>query len=154
MKQIILWLLLAALPCCAQFSSDEWKKNSDGSISPKGGKTVVVGNTVLDPTARNNPLISSINLSTASAVNAPSALSTPVPYFGTEMVHPDVYFNPAGWNGHKFWMAATPYAGTDSAYENPSIYYSDDGQSWNTPVGLTNPVVVKPAGGYNSDTDI
>lgn len=74
-----------------------------------------------------------------------------------ETIHPSVVAIPAGWNGYKYWMANTPLPqsqGSPSDYENPSIWASNDGVTWDVPVGLTNPIVAKPAGGYNSDTDI
>ena len=96
-----------------------------------------------------------LDLSLAVAPLAALPLATPIPYFGDEMVHPDVYFNAAGWNGYRYWMAATPYEGSNSQYENPSIYVSNDGQIWSTPPGATNPVVPYPGTGkYNSDPDL
>jgi hypothetical protein len=95
-----------------------------------------------------------LDLTKAVATRAAAPLATPVPYFGDEMVHPDVYFNAAGWHGFRYWMAATPYESSNSQYENPSVYVSNDGQTWSTPPGLTNPIVAKPAYGYNSDTDL
>jgi hypothetical protein len=97
-----------------------------------------------------------LDLSRARAPNALAPLSTPVPYSGDELVHPDVYFNESGWNGYRYWMAVTPYEGTDSQYENPSVYASNDGQAWETPAGLTNPIVPYPGAlnGYNSDPDL
>jgi hypothetical protein len=99
-------------------------------------------------------IVRRLDLSKARATRPAAPLTTPVPYFGDEIVHPDIYFNAAGWNGHRYWMAATPYEASNSDYENPSIYYSDDGETWATPPGLTNPIVGKPAYGYNSDTDL
>lgn len=98
----------------------------------------------------------SVDLSKAGAVSASVPLATPVPYYGSELVHPDIYFNPSGWNGHRFWMAVTPYATSNTVYENPSIYCSDDGQHWITPPGVTNPLVPYPGVGvgYNSDPDL
>lgn len=74
-------------------------------------------------------------------------------YDGSDQtVHPSVVAIPAGWNGYKYWMAITPYPDGDADFENPSIYCSNDGSTWATPVGLTNPVVaalVSPL--YNAD---
>lgn len=74
-----------------------------------------------------------------------------------ETIHPSVVAIAAGWNGYKYWMANTPLPqsqGSPSDYENPSIWASNDGVTWDVSAGLTNPIVAKPVGGYNSDTDI
>jgi hypothetical protein len=94
-----------------------------------------------------------VDLLTASARNAPAPLATPVPYTGAELVHPSVVFQEGGWNGFPYWMAVTPYAHSDAQFENPSLYCSLDGQAWQTPKGLANPLVPKPklARRYNSD---
>lgn len=58
-------------------------------------------------------------------------------------------------NGYEYWMAFTPYYNGNDDYENPSILASNNGIDWETPAGLTNPVIPAPAdvatGGYNSD---
>jgi hypothetical protein len=97
-----------------------------------------------------------LDLNRFSAKPPATFMSTPVPYFGTELVHPDILFFANGWNGYRYWMAITPYPNADSAYENPSVYASTDGQTWVTPPGGTNPVVTAPpviGGTYNSDPD-
>lgn len=76
-----------------------------------------------------------------------------------ETIHPSVIAIPAGWNGYKYWMVNTPLPqsqASPSDYENPSIWASNDGVTWDIPAGLTNPIVAKPAGAfaYNADTDI
>lgn len=70
------------------------------------------------------------------------------------MVHPSVVDVPTRWMGWRYWMACTPYPNNDSQYENPSILVSQDGELWEAPAGLTNPVVPKPASGYNADTEL
>lgn len=88
----------------------------------------------------------------SAGTSAPLTIAT---YEGSgEITHPSVYFNADGWNGKRYWMAATPYPGSNSAYENPSIYCSDDGQTWAAPAGLTNPIAAAPASGYNADTHL
>lgn len=68
------------------------------------------------------------------------------------LIHPSVYYTPSGFGGKRYWLTATPYPGDDNAFENPSIWYSDDGDTWTVPVGVTNPVVPHPGGSsYNSD---
>ena len=49
--------------------------------------------------------------------------------------HPSVVFVHAGWNGHRYWMAQTPYSPTNmkpykDRWELPCIHYSDDGIAW------------------------
>lgn len=46
--------------------------------------------------------------------------------------HPSVVYIPEGWNGHKYWMAQTPYPPFEiepyrDRYELPCIHFSDDG---------------------------
>lgn len=101
--------------------------------------------------------IGRLQIDGARAVNAAVPLTIPT-YVPADdaIVHPDVVFVPEGWNGHKYWLAATPYTAADNQYENPSIWCSDDGLSWTVPSGLTNPV--EPGTGvvnsYYSDTDL
>lgn len=64
-------------------------------------------------------------------------------------------YDAAGWNGYKYWLAYTPFPGTDSLHENPSLAVSNDFVTWETPPGLTNPVVPTPPGGaFNADVHI
>lgn len=49
--------------------------------------------------------------------------------------HPSVVYVPEGWNGHRYWMAQTPYppfhvAPYKDRWELPCIHYSDDGIHW------------------------
>lgn len=75
---------------------------------------------------------------------------------GGQTTHPSVVDFGAAWNGYRFWMAHTPYPGGDDSYENPSIVASNDGETWTTPTGLTNPIDEQPGspGPYNSDVDL
>lgn len=68
-------------------------------------------------------------------------------------VHPSVLYFPRGFGGHKFWMCYTPYPGVRN--ENPVIVVSNDGDTWTTPAGLTNPIAPPPpAPKYYSDTEL
>lgn len=89
--------------------------------------------------------------------NAASALTIPTYDETGQLTHPDVYDAGQGntWNGHRYWMAMTPYANSDVSRENPSIVVSSDGVTWTVPAGLTNPIDPRPdAPGYNADTDL
>jgi len=49
--------------------------------------------------------------------------------------HPSVIYVDEGWNGHRWWMAQTPFPPKDLApyrdrYELPCIHFSDDGIHW------------------------
>lgn len=76
----------------------------------------------------------------------------PVVHGLTGGTHPSVEYFPRGWNGYKYWMAYTPYPGTDN--ENPVIVSSMDGYKWVKPSGLSNPISPTPETGYNSDTEL
>lgn len=84
---------------------------------------------------------------------APAPLSNIVSPYAPDLafVHPDVVYVPDGWHGYTHWMAITPYP--SDAQENPSIYASNDGLTWDVPPGLTNPAAPN-TGGYNSDPDL
>ena len=83
-------------------------------------------------------------------------LALPNPYYavGSDMVHPGPIYFPEGWNGYRYWMAYTPYPGSNSAYENPCLACSNDGDTWILPPGIVNPLIQKPATGYNADTHL
>jgi hypothetical protein len=68
--------------------------------------------------------------------------------------HPSVINIGSVWHGYQYWMANTPFPNGNSDYENPSIWASNDGDTWVVPSGLTNPIVPKPVGSFNADTDI
>lgn len=78
-----------------------------------------------------------------------------VNYLGNaENIHPKVLYFEDGWNGHRYWMAYTPYPKGAVDAENPCIAVSDDGVRWEAPEGVVNPLAPQPAGGYNSDTHL
>lgn len=92
-----------------------------------------------------------------------SPLTTPTYDGSGQAMHPSVLKFGSTWNGYLYWMAMTPYPGSNDNYENPSILVSNDGTTWSVPYGLTNPVVPAPADlanwnadphlVYNPDTD-
>ena len=81
----------------------------------------------------------------------------PTPDGYGQTVHPDVLdFGSTGWNGHRYWMGVTPFAGGDPRLENPCVYVSDNGYAWESPEGLVNPLDPGPGAVFhaNSDTDL
>lgn len=93
-----------------------------------------------------------------SGAPAASPLSTPTYDGSGEAVHPDVVdflemHDLATWNGYRYWMGMTPYPAGADTYENPSILASNDGDTWEVPVGLTNPVWA-PEAGFAPDPDL
>ena len=89
-------------------------------------------------------------------VNAASPLTIPTYDGSGQAMHPSIVDFGAPWNGHRYWMAMTPYPGSNSTYENPSIVVSSNGIDWSVPAGLTNPIVGPPPadGSYYSDPDL
>lgn len=101
-----------------------------------------------------------------------SAYATPVASYDTIQVddtlqvghstnvHLDIYYNSAGWNGYKYWMAYTPYFNGTAGLENPYIVVSQDGTGWIKPCGTSycNRLdVAEPPPlyqNYNSDVDL
>lgn len=82
----------------------------------------------------------------------PGHLNGPTRFQAT---HPSVKFFPEGWNGWRYWMAFTPYPGGNAAHEDPCISVSQDGKTWTTPAGFTNPLDDGPdASHYNADTEL
>lgn len=94
---------------------------------------------------------------TSAPYNVDTPLVTPTYDGSGETVHLDVidFRQEIGgtWNGWRYWMVHTPYPGSDSSVENPSLLVSADAHTWQTPPGLTNPLYL-PTDFYNSDPDI
>jgi hypothetical protein len=126
-----------------------------GPVGPKGdqGDTGPVGEQ-----GPAGPVGKFKRITDPSQAYAPRATLLDIPTYEDSgvVVHPSVYYNPDGWNGHKYWMAMTPYPGTNNKIENPSILVSDDGDNWVVPDGLTNPIENAPTGqfDYNSDPNL
>jgi hypothetical protein len=68
-----------------------------------------------------------------------------------EVVHPSVVDCGAAWNGYRYWLAITPFTNRDALVENPSVFCSNDAETWIVPPGATNPVVPVPGTNYNAD---
>jgi len=90
----------------------------------------------------------------AALENAPSWQVTPTYEGSGQAIHPDIVYFPDGWNGYEYWMAMTPYPGSDDYYENPSILVSHDGEVWEEPTGIENPLIGAPPCDHNNDTDL
>lgn len=120
-----------------------------------GGKVTYPGVAVGTPGATPGPR-ASVDPSEAVAPIGQTPASITTYTGGNEVVHPSVIHFPNGWNGYRYWMAYTPLDGGDSQYENPCLAVSDDGDTWVTPAGLTNPLDPNPGipNHYNSDTNI
>ena len=86
-------------------------------------------------------------------------LRTPLPvelrtYDGSnEVVHPDLLELSTPWHGRSHWLAATPYPNSQSRYENPSLYVSESGRTWDAAPGVVNPIA-QTSRGYLSDPDL
>lgn len=90
---------------------------------------------------------------TPSVYRGLTALDLPQFEGHSNATHPDVIDFGSRWNGHRYWMAMTPFPPEED--ENPTILASshpEDG--WTEPAGITNPIVATPSGGYNADNDI
>ena len=60
-----------------------------------------------------------------------------------QVVHPDVVRTPPGVFAHPWHLALTPYpVGTGPRDENPSVFASDDGLTWEVESGVVNPVAL------------
>lgn len=134
-----------------------WQSLNDhlGSIET-GGSIAALSNANSHPAPNSNygspPIASQLDPTTLVAPNG-TQLTSIHTYTGIddEVVEPSVYYNPNQWNGFEFWMAAGPYSNQNAAFENPSIWCSHDGQTWQIPPGATNPVQGPPATGNYDD---
>src|SRR5690606_27447760 len=88
--------------------------------------------------------------------NAIEPLKILNPYGNYQNIHPKVLYFESGWNGFKYWMGYTPYTKGNVAQENPCLAVSNDGVTWSTPAGVTNPVQPYPGlqTHYNNDTHL
>ena len=83
-------------------------------------------------------------------------LLVPTPDGSDQAVHPDVIDTVAGFAGHRYWMACTPYPFSDDRQENPLVRVSDDGLRWSPVPGAPDPLVAPPDDSRRhwSDTDL
>ncbi len=61
--------------------------------------------------------------------------------------HPSIVYVKDGWNGHKYWLATTPYPSATEVFENPCIYYGDEDAEGNPPV-VFHPISGTASGNY------
>lgn len=122
--------------------------NDTGLVGPDG--TAHSGDWPRTPTVSNFDIFDTYREGPRRKMTLPNPYSA----VGPDMVHPSVVHVPSGWMGWKYWMAYTPYPTANSDYENPCVAVSQDGETWETPFDVINPLVGKPAGGYNADTHI
>lgn len=115
------------------------------------GADAPAANIASEPADEPDGLVAGLS---APALVPPTRLIIPTYDGSGQAVHPDVVRFPVPWHGWEYWMAFTPYPKSDQAMENPSIAVSHDGVRWEVPNGLTNPIVVQPQEGYNSDPDL
>jgi hypothetical protein len=142
-----------------KFLTTDGSNPSWGTPAGGGGSGVPVA-----PAAVKTPLrvmaalddgtIKDYRSSTAAAANATSPLTTPTYDGSGQIAELDVLYFPEGWNGYQYWMANGPYPNAQTPYENPCLLVSQDGQTWQVPPGVTNPLYPMPAGGHNADPSI
>lgn len=86
----------------------------------------------------------------------PTKLEIPTHDGSGQVTHPSVVHIPRGWNGYEYWMAMTPYPSGKDSEEDPNIVASHDGDHWEVPRGVSNPLDDEPGGrgAYNSDTNL
>lgn len=89
-----------------------------------------------------------------SQANAPQPIGLGTCYGDNQFIHPKVLYFATAWNGYNYWMGYTPFPNYAEAKENPCIAASKDGIIWETPNGLTNPLVDNTGYDYNSDTHL
>jgi len=113
--------------------------------------------------ASNRQHTSSIKFTTTAVGAIPSGGGSrpTIALTNNSITHPKILYVPDGFAGYRYWMAATPYwglVGSDSQYENPHIWCSNDGYKWLEPTGITNPIDLPenefPNHSYWSDTHL
>ncbi|CAM3364667.1 hypothetical protein [Vagococcus fessus] len=133
-----------------------------GTTEENTKDTIYPGDTGLVNINKKRIQISSedaVKFSEAYPKNSKERLFLPTAYGNIDLIHPSVILLDEPFNGYKFWMAATPYLKSDMSSENPHIYASNDGVTWDVPTGLVNPIDPKPGQPkdrsiYNSDTHL
>ncbi|HUD20955.1 MAG TPA: hypothetical protein VMQ44_02725 [Candidatus Saccharimonadales bacterium] len=62
------------------------------------------------------------------------------------VVHADAVYFPRGFGGYQYWLIGEPFQDNNSAYENPSVWASNDGTTWTAPI--TNPLATPTISGH------
>lgn len=138
--------------------------NGKNIVSESSGVDSLV---FLENFINKNSIINTIDLASISFVPSVTKLNFPSIAFGDETspgvrsqitltdsgwTHPSVRYFKNGWNGFKYWCAITPYPNSDSQYENPHIFCSQDGKTWLEPSGIQNPIAFSDTSSiYSSD---
>ena len=91
-----------------------------------------------------------------SVISTKQLITAPTSIVGNdEVIHPSIVDCGAAWNGYRYWQANTPYPGSDSEYELPEIYASNDCVNWVVPAGMVNPIYARIPGSHlYADVDL
>lgn len=97
-----------------------------------------------------------IMVGSTGAAGTKLTIPTHVSPAGGQTKAPSVVDMGTAWNGYRYWMAHSPYPGSDDSHSDPNIVASTNGTTWVIPSGLTNPLDNQPGspGAYNSDVDL
>lgn len=96
-----------------------------------------------------------INISYGAALSRNSThLDFITPDETGQITHPSIIDFKTPWNGHRYWLAATPYYHHSGLLENPCLYASDDGYTWVVPENITNPLSEAGVNTFNSDVEL
>lgn len=127
-----------------------------GVVAALGLASCADGASVIEPAAPDERGVVMSVAPLPALIEEPHPLAVPTYDGSGESVHPDVVLFPAPWHGFQYWLTMTPYARSDSKLENPSILVSADGERYEVPDSLTNPVVPHSGGkkDYNSDPEL
>lgn len=72
-----------------------------------------------------------------------------------QAMHPDVWYNPSGWNAWTYWMVMTPFTSSNDIVENPSLVVSYDGLIWQNAPNISNPLdYASSSEKHNCDPDL
>lgn len=86
--------------------------------------------------------------------NAVSYLTIPTYDGSGQVTEPDIVLFDSPWHGFRYWLVFSPYTNGDASKENPSIVGSDDGETWQVPPGVVNPLASPGQVGYLADASI
>jgi len=109
----------------------------------------------MSPASLTSLSTTAVGRADSDGLNAPTILLD-----GAGFTHPSIVHVRGGWNGFPYWMAVTPYfgpIGSQSEYENPTIFCSLDGIAWQEPDGISNPLDLPnnaPDSDYWTDTHL